>query len=46
LIIDNGTLSNLIRSIMIMIVRWQSELVNSNKSILPLCDKPYHTNKM
>ena len=27
------------------IVRWQSDLVNTKESILPVCDKPYHTNK-
>ena len=30
-----------------MIVRWQSDLVyvNTKESVLPVCDKPYHTNK-
>jgi len=27
------------------IVRWQSELVNTNKSIIPVCDEPYQTTK-
>jgi len=29
-----------------MIVRWQSDLhvVNTKKSVLPVCDQSYHTN--
>jgi len=27
------------------IVRWQSDLVNTKESILPVCDKPNTTNK-
>ena len=27
------------------IVGWQSDLVNTKENILPVCDKPYHTNK-
>jgi len=26
-------------------VRWQSDLVNTIESELPVCDKPYYTNK-
>ena len=37
--------SFLIQWIMVMIVRWQSDLVNTNESLLPVCDKPYNTNK-
>ena len=25
--------------------RRQSDLVNTKESVLPVCDKPYHTNK-
>ena len=28
-----------------MISRPQSDLVHTKESILPVCDKPYHTNK-
>ena len=28
-----------------MIVRWQSDLGNTKEIILPVCDKPYITNK-
>jgi len=28
-----------------MIVRWQSDLVNTKESILPVWDQPYHANK-
>ena len=28
-----------------MIVRWQSGRVNTREHLLPVCDKPYHTNK-
>jgi len=28
-----------------MIVRWHSGLVNTKESLLPVWDKPYHTNK-
>ena len=28
-----------------MIVRWQSDLVNTKESLLTVCDQPYHTNK-
>ena len=31
--------------IWVMIIRWQSILVNTKESILLGCDKPYHTNK-
>ena len=27
------------------IVMWQSDLVNTKESVLPDCDKPYHTDK-
>ena len=27
------------------IVKWKSDLVNTNESILPVCDEPYYTNK-
>jgi len=30
---------------MVMIVRRQSDLVNTKLSVIPLSDKPYHTNK-
>jgi len=26
-------------------VRWQSDIVNTTESELPVCDKPYHTSK-
>jgi len=26
------------------IVRWQSDLINTIESVLPVCDKPYHMN--
>ena len=29
----------------VMIVSWQSGLVNTKESVLPVCAKPYHTNK-
>jgi len=29
----------------VLIIRWQSDLVYTKESILPVCDKPYHTNK-
>jgi len=28
-----------------MIVRWQSDQVNTKESVLPVGDKPYHMNK-
>jgi len=28
-----------------MIVRWHFDLVNTKESVLPVCDKPKHTNK-
>jgi len=28
-----------------MIVRWQSDLVNTKESVLPVRNKPYYTNK-
>ena len=34
----------LIQWIMVMIVRWKFHLVYTNESVLPVCDKPYHTN--
>jgi len=30
---------------MVMIVRWQSDLVDTKQSVLPVCDKTYHMNK-
>ena len=27
------------------IIRWQSDLVTTKQNVLPVCDKPYHTNK-
>jgi len=27
------------------IIRWQDDLVNTKESLLPVCDKPYNTNK-
>ena len=41
----NSTWSNLIQWIGVMIVRWQSDSVNTKESVLPVCDKSYHTNK-
>jgi len=41
----HGQLSILIQWIRVLIVRWQSNLVNTEESVLPVCDKPYHTNK-
>jgi len=37
--------SILIHWIRVMIVRWQSGLVNIKESVRSVCDKPYHTNK-
>jgi len=45
MIIYNSTWSILIQCIRVMIFRWQSNLVNAKESVLPVCDKPYHTNK-
>jgi len=28
------------------IVRWQSDLVYTIESVLPVCDKPYHINNV
>jgi len=28
----------------VYIVKWQSNLVNTKESLLPVCDKPYHKN--
>jgi len=42
-IIYNSTI--LVQWIRVMIVRWQSDLVNTKESVLPVCDKPYQTNK-
>jgi len=28
-----------------MIVTWQSDIANAKESAIPVCDKPYHTNK-
>jgi len=28
-----------------MVVRWQSGQVNTEESVLSVCDKPYHTKK-
>jgi len=28
-----------------MFVSWQSDLVNTKESVLPVCDQPYHTKK-
>jgi len=43
IIIYNSTWWMLIQWTRFMIVRWQS--VNTKKCILPVCKKPYHTNK-
>ena len=43
--IYNGTLSVLIKWIWVMIVRWHFDLVNTKESVLPVCDKPNHTNE-
>jgi len=29
----------------VMIVGWQSDLVNTKESVLPVCDKPFYMNK-
>jgi len=44
-IIYNSTWSYLIQWIIVLIVMWQSDLVNTNESILPVYNKPYQTNK-
>jgi len=46
MIIYNSTQSILIQFIRVMIVRWQSDLVNTKENILSVCDKPYHTKKV
>jgi len=28
----------------VMVVKWPSDLVNKKNSVLPVCDKHYHTN--
>jgi len=28
----------------VYVVRWQADLVNTNESVLCVCDKPYYTN--
>jgi len=49
LIIYYSTWYIVIQLITVVIVRWQSDLVNTKKkykeSLLPVCDKPYPTNK-
>jgi len=45
MIIYDSTWSILIQWIRVMIVGWHSDQVNTKESILPFCDKPYHTNK-
>jgi len=45
MIIYNSTWSILTQWIRVMIVRWQSDLVNTKESERPDCDKPYHSNK-
>ena len=45
MIIYNSTWSILIHWIRVMIVRWQSDLVNTKESVLPVRNKPYYTNK-
>jgi len=45
LIIYNSTWSILIQWIRVIIVRWQSYLVKTKESVLPVYDKPHHTNK-
>ena len=45
MIIYNSTWSILIPIDKDYIVRLQSDLVNTKASILPVCDKPYHTKK-
>jgi len=42
MIIYNSTRSILIQWIRVM---WQSDLVITKESVLPVCDEPYHTNK-
>ena len=37
----NSTLSMLFKWSRVMIVRWQSDLVNTKESVLPVCDKPF-----
>ena len=45
LIINNSTWSILNQWNTVIIIRWQSDLVNIKESVLPVCDKPYHNNK-
>jgi len=45
MIIYNGTWSNFIQWIRVMIVRWQSDRVNTNDNVLSVCDKFYQTKK-
>ena len=42
MIIYNGSWSKLFQWISLYIVRWQTDLVNTKESLLPVCDKPYH----
>jgi len=45
MVIYNSSWSVLIQRIRVMIVRWHSDLLNTKENILPVCDKPYHTNQ-
>jgi len=44
-IIDISEWSILIQWIRVVIVMWQSDLVNTNESVLLVSDKPYYMNK-
>ena len=45
MIIYNHIWSILIQLIRVVIVRWQSDQVNTKESVLPVGDKPCHMNK-
>ena len=44
MVIYNSTWSILIKWITGYIIKWQSDLANTKESVLPVCDKLYHTN--
>jgi len=45
MIIYNSAWSILIKLVRVMIVRWQSYLVNTKECVVHVCDQSYHTNK-
>ena len=45
MIIYNSSWSIFIQWIRVMIVRWQSALVHTKESVLPVFQKPYYSNK-